>query len=164
MMISFEGVSGVGKTTILNGVRAKFSNLPVWECPDNVKQLSENHECYDIIAMLEMSILDVIDWSMTTLITDRHPRISEAVYSRLCRRQSLLGDDFSRLSKYMAIIYIKRSNDVSAEQKIYEDVIEKARASCLVAEVVINENDSVEKSVDLATDAMIHLMLAGEKI
>lgn len=87
MLIAFEGPDRAGKTTLAKAF-AEFAIIPMWWRPVQIEAFKDCHKAWDLFVLDELSLLDVMDFHKMDLVIDRHPLISEAVYSMLAGRKS----------------------------------------------------------------------------
>jgi len=146
MLICFEGPEGSGKTTLIKRL-CEEDNLPLWERPKEIEKFKEEQGHYDLFVLNEMSILRCIDWTKNDLVVDRHPIVSEWVYSTLYERPSKVPKgDLSLFSEGTCFIFLRRQwkdELKNLEQALYD------AAMCFVARkfpVLILRTD--EESID----------------
>jgi len=109
MMICFEGPSGSGKTLLIEEV-ANILKIPVWRRPPEINEVKEKYKIFDLFVLDELSILNAIDFEKVDLIVDRHPAISEWVYSKVRDRESRLPWlDLSYIHPESIFIYLPKA-------------------------------------------------------
>ena len=130
VLICFEGPQKVGKTTLIKHL-VKHLKIPIWERPLEIEEFKERTNSYDMFVLDELSILNKIDWSKQDMIVDRHPAISEWVYSTLLSRKSLVPKgDLNLISDGSCFIYLRRKWEErikKLEQSLYDAVMFSVR-------------------------------------
>jgi len=128
LIIFIEGPSGAGKTTLSKKIAAEY-HIPLWLCPEEVEEYKMEKKNYGIFVIDEMSILRKINWKKNHLVTDRHPVISEWVYSSFYKRDlyKALEPDLSNVSEFLIgsseVLIVYLVDEKAPEQRIYDEVM-----------------------------------------
>lgn len=124
VLISFEGPRKSGKTTLASMFSTK-TNIPLWKRPLQVQNFKADVGRYDLFALYETSLLSLIDWSKNDLILDRHPVISEVVYSAVRNLPTPVCelDYFPKDPRHSIIFYIVREDSVQEEKSHYQKLM-----------------------------------------
>ena len=153
MLICFEGPRKSGKTTLAR-MLSKRLGIPIWDRPVEIETFKEKTKAYDLFVLDELSILNRVDWSKQDLIVDRHPAVSEWVYSLLYDRKSLVERTVDLIPNNTCFIFLSRNwrdLEKKEEQSIYDGVMFKVkeRAPVLVLRTDIQkEQECLEMIVE----------------
>lgn len=129
-IIAFEGPSKAGKTTMATAISAalrwpRWSPLPT--APEKeIEDFKAKTNSYKYFVLDELSLLRHIQ----NLIIDRHPIISERVYSEFKKRPSFVADNYKFYINWWKnecsttyLIYIKKRD--APEHRFYEKILKK---------------------------------------
>jgi nicotinamide riboside kinase len=116
MLIVVEGPSRSGKSTLIERL-SKATGIPVWLRPYEIEEFKQKFGQHDLFVLDELSILNIIDWEVNSLIVDRHPAVSEWVYSELYGRKSRVPYmRISLLPEHSIFIFLLEEVDVLVER------------------------------------------------
>jgi thymidylate kinase len=128
MLIVIEGPSKAGKTTLARNLAEELKkegiDARVWDRPEEIEEVKEKYSIYDAFVLDEIHFLQVFydETDKRVIIVDRHPVISEFVYSKLKNRRSMIVERFGSISEYvneskipLAIIYLRRGSEREVE-------------------------------------------------
>jgi nicotinamide riboside kinase len=87
VLICVEGPQRSGKSTLIEKL-SKATGIPVWRRPVEIEKFKEETESWELFVLDELSIINAIDWRVNSLIVDRHPAVSEWIYTDLYGRKS----------------------------------------------------------------------------
>jgi len=116
VLICVEGPQRSGKSTLIEKL-SKATGIPIWRRPPEIEEFKEKTASHDLFVLDELSILNIIDWQINSLIVDRHPAISEWVYSDLYGRKSKVPYmRMSLLPEQSIFIFLLEEVDVLVER------------------------------------------------
>jgi len=126
LLIAFEGAGKVGKTTLIEAFH-KVTNIPIWRRPSIIEEFKEKTKSWDMFCADELSLLEAVNWKKQDLIVDRHPAISEWIYSNKRNRPSTLvvaEETVISLMRKMpsALIYLQATPELLLERGSKRDV------------------------------------------
>lgn len=105
VLVVVDGPGKAGKTTIVDAL-SKVTGFKVWHRPVEIESFKEQQVAYDLFVLDEMSILSCVDWRKLDLIMDRHPVLSEWVYSKIFKRKSLIGRELGLLNLGLGVLFV----------------------------------------------------------
>lgn len=77
-----------------------------------------------MFVLTEMSLLTAVDWTRNTLVVDRHPVISECIYSRIrTGKRWATVEDYILLYITPGTVFVYcRSKEASEQQELYDQL------------------------------------------